>query len=503
MNVITSAYGAVQSALTARQFQYQPIGGNRRRGVFYMLRASGSRRKVQFTMAAMAALLVGAIVVGLSSSACFECLFAVNPSLWGQYSPMFSVPTDISTAVPDQCKLTFGHVLSRHGARDPTMSKTKALNATIQRIHDDVLTYGPGYEFIRNYTYSLGADQLTDFGQRELFLSGAHFFNRYLSLAENSVPYIRASGQDRVIMSAVNWTQGFYDARMNKGIESPEKSRGTMLIIEENSTSNNTLNNNLCTAFENGTYSTIGDKAQAEFLATFIEPVTARLNANLPGANLNNDEAIQMMDMCPYSTVASRNATISEFCDLFTIGEWLSYDYYQSLNKYYGFSHGNEMAATAGVGWVNELIARLTSQPVIDHTSVNHTLDSSPETFPLNRTLYADFSHDNDMAAIFAALRLHDGYTKLPTNKRVSPTKTGGFSASWVVPFAARLYVEKMQCGGQDDEPNEELVRFILNDRVIPLVGCGADALGRCKLSKWVESMEFARTSGKWSQCFV
>lgn len=48
-------------------------------------------------------------------------------------------------------------------------------------------------------------------------------------------------------------------------------------------------------------------------------------------------------------------------------------------------------------GYVNELLARLTAGPVHLGASVNATLDSALSTFPLNRTIYVDFSHDNDM----------------------------------------------------------------------------------------------------------
>ena len=68
--------------------------------------------------------------------------------------------------------------------------------------------------------------------------------------------------------------------------------------------------------------------------------------------------------------------------------------------------YGNPLGRVQGVGYVNELLARLTQTPVRDHTQTNRTLDGAPATFPLNRTLYADFSHDNQMAAIYAALGL-------------------------------------------------------------------------------------------------
>jgi hypothetical protein len=56
-----------------------------------------------------------------------------------------------------------------------------------------------------------------------------------------------------------------------------------------------------------------------------------------------------------------------------------------------------------------------------------------------------------------------------------------------------------MACSGIE----EELVRVIVNDRVIPLQNCGADKLGRCTLSRFVDSLTFAVNGGKWDQCFV
>lgn len=76
---------------------------------------------------------------------------------------------------------------------------------------------------------------------------------------------------------------------------------------------------------------------------------------------------------------------------------------------------------------------------------------------------------------------------------------TKGYSASWTVPFAARAYFEKMSCVGA----GEELVRVVVNDRVVPLEICGGDELGRCGLSSFVESLSFAREGGDWGECFV
>lgn len=423
---------------------------------------------------------------------------------WGQYSPYFSVPQQDapSNAIPDGCTLTFAQVLSRHGARDPTASKTAKYNATIQRIHSAVTSYGPGYEFIGDYEYTLGADQLTTFGQQQLVNSGLQFYSRYKALARTHSPFVRSSGQDRVVESAQNWTQGFHAAR---AADSQAAGGGgdaypyDIVVISEDSGSNNTLDHGLCTAFEDGPDSAISDNAQTIWMDLFTQNITARLNENLPGANLSATETIYMMDLCPFNTIADTEGKVSEFCGLFTQDEWKSYDYYESLGKFYGYGAGNPLGPTQGVGFTNELIARLTGTPVVDETSTNHTLDDSPATFPLNSTLYADFSHDNDMTGVFYAMGLYNDTMQLLNTTRETTATLDWYSASWTVPFAARMYVEKMVCRATG---SEELVRVVVNDRVRPLQNCGADDLGRCTVSMFVESLSFARAGGDWSSCF-
>lgn len=206
-----------------------------------------------------------------------------------------------------------------------------------------------------------------------------------------------------------------------------------------------------------------------------------------------------MMDLCPFNTVASDLGTPSPFCDLFSASEWQQYDYYQTLGKYYGFGPGNPLGPTQGVGYVNELIARMTGKPVVDQTSVNHTLDDNPDTFPLGKTLYADFGHDNGLTAVFSALGLYNSTPPLSQTKIMSIDQTKGYSAAWTVPFAARAVIEKMQCDGEEDES----VRVLINGRVLPLESCGADTMGRCSIHDFLRSLSFAQGGGHWGECSV
>ena len=147
-----------------------------------------------------------------------------------------------------------------------------------------------------------------------------------------------------------------------------------------------------------------------------------------------------------------------------------------------------------GVGYINELLARLTGTPVRDNTQTNRTLTASPVTFPLNRTMYADFSHDNQMIAIYAALGL---FPQAAPPDPSSPSPRRDWLASRMVPFSAQMVTEKLVCG------SGEYVRIFVNDARQPLKFCGATEDGLCELGAFVESQAYARNdgSGDFEQC--
>lgn len=431
----------------------------------------------------------------------YECQDVISHS-WGQYSPYFTVPSALPDILPPTCEVTFAQVLSRHGARFPTTSKTVEYNNTIQQLHQSVTSYKGKYAFLANYQYNLGANDLTVFGQQEMINSGMKFYNRYEALTKAQTPFFRSASEARVVESALNFTQGFHTAKLADHAEQGvEKYPYNLVVLQEGSGENNTLSHDLCTEFEFGVDSKIGSSAQKIWANIFVPPIQNRLNHDLPGANFSIAQTIDMMDLCPYNTVASTLGAVSEFCGLFSADEWQQYGYYETLGKWYGYGPGNPLGPTQGVGFANELIARMTGKSVMDETSVNHTLDSNPATFPVgpDHNLFADFSHDNDLTGHFSAMGLYNATAQLSNTTRMSELQTNGYSAAWTVPFAARAYFEKMKCFGE----SEELVRILVNDRVIPLQDCAADALGRCKLSSWVDSLSLARNDGLWNQCFT
>ncbi|KAL1966445.1 hypothetical protein VTN77DRAFT_4587 [Rasamsonia byssochlamydoides] len=484
---------------------------------FSRLRSLLKGRIAAVTMSLLLLLLFGGLLasyvtsnldVGDHSCNTWEEGYQCRPNIshyWGQYSPFFSLEkeSEISPAVPQNCRVTFVQLLSRHGARYPTSSKTRAYSKLISRIQKTATAFKGDYAFLKDYKYQLGANDLTAFGESQMIHSGMKFYNQYKSLTRDIVPFIRCSGSDRVIASGKLFIEGFQSAKLldphsDKGADAPTVN----VIIEEGSSYNNTLDAGSCPVFED---SSEGHNAQGRFVKQFAPAILEKIKDNLPGVDMTVSDVPYLMDMCPFDTVARDSAgstdAISPFCALFTQEEWQAYDYYQTLGKYYGYGGGNPLGPAQGVGFVNELIARMTHTAVQDHTTVNQTLDSNSTTFPLNATLYADFSHDNTMTSIFAALGLYNGTTKLSTTDIQPIEETDGYSAAWTVPFGARAYIEMMQCDdSSDDKP---LVRVLVNDRVVPLHSCHVDSLGRCRRDDFIRGLSFARQGGNWASCYL
>ena len=169
-------------------------------------------------------------------------------------------------------------------------------------------------------------------------------------------------------------------------------------------------------------------------------------------------------------------------------------------------SYGGYFGRVQGVGYVNELIARLTGQPVRDNTQTNRTMDASPETFPLNRTFYADFTHGSELTSIYSTLGLFQQHL-LPGQKldpeHPSPLRT--WIVSRINPFSARMVVERLECEGVPGLPlaTGRFVRILVNDAVQPLEFCGGVG-GLCELDAFVESQWYARHDGDgdFEKCF-
>ncbi|KAF8629279.1 hypothetical protein AX15_003537 [Amanita polypyramis BW_CC] len=406
---------------------------------------------------------------------------------WGAYTPWFSV-ADYRPA-PEYCDITQVNILQRHGARYPTKGAHRGIVTALNKLTSSRPYTHPLLLFLKDYEYDLGVDELVHFGVEQAKFTGKETFNRYQHLvSKDNIPFVRAASKQRVVDSATNWTVGFAEA--SNHLYEPKLD----VILDESK--NCTLDNNQCPNAGDS------DFAVDEWISRYAYPIAQRLNAIAPTANLTPADIYGLMDICPFESVAK--ITYSPFCSLFSLEEFKYFEYAFDLDKYYGTGYGQPLGRVQGVGWVNELLARLTGREVEDHTQTNRTLDGDPKTFPLDRKIYADFSHDNEMIAIYAAIGLFPQYTALdPSHLDTNPNRT--WVASKLVPFGARMVVEKLGCDVEGVEGKKEFVRIFVNDAIQPLEFCGGDYVDRmCELREFVKSQSYARHDGEgdWEACF-
>ncbi|KAI0329618.1 phytase [Cubamyces sp. BRFM 1775] len=413
-------------------------------------------------------------------------VLGVSPEVqlsWAMYSPYF--PAALYQPPPANCKINQVHILQRHGARFPTSGAAVRIIAAINKLQAAEDYKDPMLTFVKDYKYSLGQDDLVPLGASQSAASAREAFKRYSSIVSaDNLPFVRASSSSRVVASATNWTEGFAAA-------SAHRLRPVLSVVLSEA-GNDTLDDNMCPSAGDGSLQT------SQWLATFAPPMTARLNAGAPGANLTDTDTYNLLSLCAFETVA--NGKRSPFCGVYQeLDAESAFAYNGDLDKYYGTGYGQPLGPVQGVGFINELLARLTSQPVRDHTQTNRTLDSSPVTFPLNRTLYADFSHDNQMVAIFSAMGLFRQPAPLDPTKP-DPHRT--WRVQRIVPFSGRMVVERMECVG---EASGQHVRVLVNDAVQPLEFCRANEHGLCTLGAFVSSQGYARNDGEgdFEKCFA
>ncbi|RDX55363.1 phytase [Lentinus brumalis] len=396
---------------------------------------------------------------------------------WSMYSPYFAAGT--YEAPPDRCLVDQVNLIQRHGARFPTSGAAARIKAALSKLRAATDLTDPLLEFVQKYKYDLGQDDLVPFGATQSYEAGQVAFERYSHILHGQEPFVRASSGPRVVDSASNWTAGFATASGHR--YNPEVS----VIISE--AGNDTLDDNMCPAAGSS------DAETNAWLATFAPPMTARLNAGAVGANLTDADTYNLLTLCPFDTVAHERP--GDFCAVYEdLHAGPAFMYNGDLDKFYGTGYGQPLGPVQGVGYINELLARLTETAVQDQTQTNTTLDSDPATFPLNRTFYADFSHDNQMAAIFSAMGLFRQSAPLNATKP-DPHRT--WRTEKIVPFSGRMVVERLSCGGKAK------VRVLVNDALMPLEFCGAGD-GVCTLDAFVESQSYARNNGNgdFEKCF-
>lgn len=228
--------------------------------------------------------------------------------------------------------------------------------------------------------------------------------------------------------------------------------------------------------------------------------------------NWTLDDTYAAQTMCPYETVAYG---FSRFCDLFTYEEWVGFGYSVDLSFAGNNAFQSQTGRAIGIGYQQEVIARLKNHTLgYSGSQINVTLDNNTETFPLNQSLYLDFSHDTNIASVLTAFGLTQFSELLSPKSHPGPHN---FTVSHLTPFGARLDIEIIKTpkplaadrsGYLPSGSETKYIHFVLNQRTVPLgwsfPECDVDRLdGWCELETFLKVQEEMPKLAKFDQaCF-
>ncbi|KAI9848338.1 MAG: hypothetical protein M1838_000554 [Thelocarpon superellum] len=412
--------------------------------------------------------------------------------LVGQLSSYFPNPDGFGALeypLPAGANISQVHTLHRHGARYPTTgSNVQAFASRIAAAKGKFNATGP-LGFLNTWTYQLGAEILVPRGRQELFDSGVLHYYNYGKLYNPATKIIaRTTTQDRMLKSAEYFMAGFFGLDWTKN--------ASLEVIIENPGYNNSLAGyNQCNN-SNLPVSEGGNNATLAWEAVYLNNATARFQSMIKGYNWTLTDTYAAQTMCPYEEVAFG---YSAWCGLFTYAEWLGFEYSIDLNFNGNDGFASPAGRAVGIGYQQEILARLQNHTLTTpNTQDNITLDNNTTTFPLNQTLYFDFSHDTNIMSILTAFGLTQFRENLP---ETAIPASRNLIVSHLEPFGARLNIEIIKTPQPVPAnrstnyvagPPTTYVHFILNQRTLPLnvsfPTCGNRVDGWCELNTFIST---------------
>ncbi|PNS16618.1 Acid phosphatase [Sphaceloma murrayae] len=395
--------------------------------------------------------------------------------LHGQLSHYFPNPVGFGVdefPLPKGANISWLNMLSRHGSRYPTTGSGAYQFGQKHKNLTGKASYTGALSFLNEWTYKLGAEILVPVGKQELFDSGVLHYYQYGHLYNNNGNKIiaRSTTEDRMTQSAEYFLAGFF------GLQWPQNATLELVIEDTKGIWNNTLAGYYNCNNSNTGVSAGGTNASAEWYRTYLADATSRLASLAPGFNWTAADSYNAQSLCAYETVA---LGYSAFCDLFTYEEWQGYEYSIDISFAGNDGFQSPTGRGVGIGFVQEVLARLNHHLITAPSAqVNVTLDSMPSTFPLDQSLYFDFSHDTNIMSILTAFGFTQFAQVLPQTHMIPHELV----VSHLEPFGARLDIEvidtpypvlaKRNNTTTYDEASggpTKYIHFVLNQRTIPL----------------------------------
>ncbi|KAF2131083.1 phosphoglycerate mutase-like protein [Dothidotthia symphoricarpi CBS 119687] len=374
---------------------------------------------------------------------------------------------------------TYVWKISRHGERYPNEKHGRGRldhKAVVQRMKDSGIRFSGYFEFFNDWElfWSGSLEQLTSTGPFAgtlgAFTTGVRLRTRYkrlLSKASESPNHpvkFWASDSRRVIATARHFALAFF------GIDFEANKVAALEIIPEHSQQGaNTLTpGRTCLAnkhhHEAGRKQ--GYKLVREYQAIFIKPIRKRLRQQT-SMTFTDIEIWSMMEMCGFETTVRGR---SDWCDVFTQAEFLSFEYARDVLHYYRAGPGNKYASSMGSLFLN---------------ATTNLMLEGPSAGPL----FFSFVHDGDLTPMLAALDIINDNEHLPATHMVPNRK---WRTSQILPMGGRIIFELLSCNVTRPSGRRKFVRLNINDGITAIPDCDNGPGMSCPLEKFA-----ARTKSK------
>ncbi|OQE21273.1 hypothetical protein PENSTE_c012G05655 [Penicillium steckii] len=432
--------------------------------------------------------------------------------LMGDLSPYFSSRDGFGVdeyPLPKGAEITQMHMLQRHGARYPSSSEgldtwaPGIINATKQGT-----VFTGKLEFLNNWSYKLGKEILVPKGRQELFDSGILNWYNYGHLHNDSSKLVvRTTLQSRMLESAENFLAGFFGLNWRQN--------ANILATVDPATTGEYA----CTKAGETMMASVAEPV-ATWMATYLKDRTTEFRKMSGNYNWTITDTYHAQSLCPYETIS---LGYSDFCDIFTYDDWEGYEYLMDIEFAAISGFMSPTGRAQGIAWVEEFLARVEGHFLdvpANITGANVTLDTNPVTFPLNQSLYFEFTHDANIISVLAALGMTQFADFLPL---AGPPKKQQFVASKLVPFGGRFNIEiiktphKVSARRSSDGATAHdylhgtgetrYVHFIQNQRTVPLHAsfhaCEKRDDGWCELSTFLEVQRESLSKAEYQHaCF-
>ncbi|ANB12507.1 acid phosphatase PHO3 [Sugiyamaella lignohabitans] len=401
---------------------------------------------------------------------------------WGPYSDRTSYGIDRNT--PSNCEVDQVFMLMRHGERYPDAYMGGPMVETYQKIKSNVKNFVGSLSFLNTWQTTLDDPNMWSqetysgpySGLATGYRVGVEYRDRYGHLWHGNQVPIFTSGYERVINTARRFGEGFFGYNYTDA--------AFLNIIPEDATEGANSLTPTCFAPVNSVpnYEIVSEAELAPFPA--FQAAADRLNAENPGLNVNLTDVYNLMLHAPFELNARSS---SPWVDVFTLDEWQSFKYMQSLMYYYLAGPGLNSTVPAGAVFANATL-----------TAMNQGPDQAG-------TMFWNFAHDGNITPVLAALGLLVPPSDLPTDRIVHDTV---YSMSDIVPMGAHLVLERMTCTAptgasnstnstgsfnstDSSSDNEDVfVRVLLNEAVLPFEDCQNGPGYSCPLTNYTAKLQ-------------